>query len=76
MQVKYWRRKWQPTVVFLVGKSHAQRRLAGYSPWGQKESDTTERLTNDKQDLSGDGVGMPLKSQHAHHQIFFTIFTL
>ena len=33
------RRKWQPTSVFLPGKSH---RLTGYSPWGPKESDTTE----------------------------------
>ena len=39
-----WRRKWQPTPVFLPGKSHGQRNLAGYSPWGHKESDTTERL--------------------------------
>ena len=29
-----WRRKWQPTLVFLPGKSHGQRSLAGYSPWG------------------------------------------
>ena len=40
-----WRRKWQPTPVFLPGESHGQRRLAGYSPWGHKESDTTEWLT-------------------------------
>ena len=39
-----WRRKWQPTPVFLPGKSHGQRSLVGYSPWGHKESDTTERL--------------------------------
>ena len=31
-----WRRKWQPTSVFLPGKSHGQRNLAGYSPWGHK----------------------------------------
>jgi len=31
-----WRRKWQPTPVFLLGKSHGQRTLAGYSPWGHK----------------------------------------
>ena len=37
-----WRRKWQPTPVFLPGKSHGQRNLAGYSPWGRKESDMTE----------------------------------
>ena len=29
-----WRKKWQPTPVFLPGKSHGQRSLAGYSPWG------------------------------------------
>ena len=28
-----WRRKWQPTSVFLPGKPHGQRSLAGYSPW-------------------------------------------
>ena len=31
-----WRRKWQPTPVFLPGKSHRQRSLVGYSPWGCK----------------------------------------
>ena len=31
-----WRRKWQPTPVFLPGESHRQRSLAGYSPWGYK----------------------------------------
>ena len=39
-----WGRKWQPTPVFLPGKSHEQKKLVGYSPWGWKESDTTERL--------------------------------
>ena len=37
-----WRRKWQPTPVFLPGKFHEQRNLAGYSPWGHKESDMTK----------------------------------
>ena len=37
-----WRRAWQPTPVFLLGESHGQRRLAGYSPWGYKESDMTK----------------------------------
>ena len=37
-----WRRKWQPTPVFLPGKSHGWRSLLGYSPWGCKQSDTTE----------------------------------
>ena len=39
-----WRRRWQPTPVFLPGKSHGQRNLVVYSPWGCKESDTTLQL--------------------------------
>ena len=39
-----WRRKWQPTPVILPGKFHGLRRLVGYSPWGCKESDTTEQF--------------------------------
>ena len=38
----HWRRKWQPTAVFLPGESHWQRSLVGCSPWGCTESDTTE----------------------------------
>jgi len=37
-----WNRNWQPTPVFMPGESHGQRNLAGYSSWGQKESDMTE----------------------------------
>ena len=36
-----WRRKWQPTPVFLPVRSHGQRSLANYSPWGHEESDMT-----------------------------------
>ena len=39
-----WRTKWQPTPVFLPRESHGQKSVVGYSPWGRKESDTTERL--------------------------------
>ena len=38
----HWRRKWQPTAVFLPEESHGQRSLVGCSPWGRTESDTTE----------------------------------
>ena len=38
-----WRRARQPSAVFLPGQFHGQRSLAGYSPWGHKESDTAER---------------------------------
>ena len=41
-----WKRKWQPTPVFLPRKSRGQRSLASYSQWGCKESDMTEQLNN------------------------------
>ena len=40
-----WRRQWHPTPVLLPGKPHGRRSLVGYSPWGHKESDTTEQQT-------------------------------
>ena len=36
-----WRRKWQPTPVFMPGKMHGQRSLVGYNTWGSKELDMT-----------------------------------
>ena len=38
----HWRRKWQPTPVFLPGESEGWRSLVGCRPWGRTESDTTE----------------------------------
>ena len=38
-----WGRNGQPTPVVLPGKSHGRRSLAGYSPWGRRELDTTEQ---------------------------------
>ena len=40
-----WRRERPPIPVFCPGESHGQGSLVGYSPWGRKESDTTERLS-------------------------------
>ena len=37
-----WRKKWQPTPVFLPGESHGKRSLVGYRPQGCKDADTTE----------------------------------
>ena len=37
-------KEWQPTPVFLPGRSHGQRSLVGYSPWALKEPDTIEQL--------------------------------
>ena len=57
-----WRRKRQPTPLLLPGKSHGWRSLVGYSPWGRKESDTTEWL-HFLFSLSciGEGNGNPLR---------------
>ena len=46
-----WRKKWQLIPVFLPGKSPGQRDLVGYSPWGLKESDMTERLHSNTNDI-------------------------
>ena len=43
-----WRRKWQPTPVFLPGESHGQRSLVGYSPWGHRHN----RMTKPKRILA------------------------
>ena len=40
--VLFWRRKWQPTPVFLPGEFHGQRSVAGFRSWGRKGSDMTE----------------------------------
>ena len=75
-----WRRKWQPTPVLLPGKSHGQRSLLSYSPWGRRESDATERLPSlclvvfsaagpgasveDRPEKAGDGVQAPHRRHH------------
>ena len=43
---------WLPPPVLLPGESHGQRSLAGYSPWGPKESDTTERLSSSSSSIA------------------------
>ena len=60
----HWRRKWQTTPVFLPGESQGQRSLVGCScsPWGLKESDTTERLHfHFSLSCIGEGNGNPLQ---------------
>ena len=61
-----WRRKWQPTPVFLAGESQGQRSLAGYSPWGCKE--LTARLSTHKLVQQSDSV------TRTHISIFFSLF--
>ena len=56
------RRQWNPTPVLLPGKSHGQRSLIGCSPWGLKESNTTEQLHfHFSLSCIGEGNGNPLQ---------------
>ena len=58
----WWRRKWQPTPVFLPGESHGRRSLVGCSPWGHEESDTTEwHHFHFSLSCIGEGNGNPLQ---------------
>ena len=59
-----WRRKWQPTPVFLPGKSHGWSSLAGYSPWGCKELDMTEQLTHKDKKTKGQREKVWNENQH------------
>ena len=59
-RAKKWRRRWHPTPVLLPGKPHGQRSLVGYSPWGRKESDTTEQF-HFHFSCTGEGNGNPLQ---------------
>ena len=62
LRVTVWRRKWHLTPVLLPGKSHGWRGLMGYSPWGLKESDTTEWLHfHFSLKCIGEGNGNPLQ---------------
>ena len=58
----HWRRQRPPTPVLLPGKSHGWRSLVGCSPWGRKESDTTEPLPFQfSLSCIGEGNGNPLQ---------------
>ena len=62
IQIRLRRRQWQPIPVLLPGKSHGWRSLVGCSPWGRKESDTTERLHfHFSLSCIGEGNGNPLQ---------------
>ena len=69
-----WRREWQPTPVFLPGESDGWRSLGGYSPWGCKDSDTTEQLSIAQQTVTSYGfmgslMGMKEKTQCVAHNL-------
>ena len=58
-----WSRNWQPAPVFLPGESHGQRSLMGNSPWGHKESDTTEQWKTHNIDTLRDKLQSKSKMQ-------------
>ena len=76
------KKKWQPTPVFLTGKSHGQRSLKGYSPWNCKESDKTEPLNMRFSDfkfmwsLNGSRYEMEHGSRHKMTFSCARVFTL
>ena len=49
----HWRRKWQPTPVFLPGESQGRGSLVGCCLWGHTESDTTEATQQQQHYLCG-----------------------
>ena len=63
-----WSRKWQPMLVFLTGKFHAQRSLAGYSLRGHKELDMTERLSTHTQAPIKQTCFLAVKIIYAYHR--------
>ena len=77
-----WRRKWQPTPVFLPGEPHGQRSLGGYSPQGRKELDTTEQLHSLTHSFTRNKVivssihGSPLQNLfNVHLYLFYLVDT-
>ena len=66
-----WRRAWQPTLALLPGESHGQRSLAGYSPWGRQESDTTEVTAHTQEEMNV--LGSP-ETTEKYFKIIFQIF--
>ena len=73
-----WRRKWQPTPVFLPGEFHGQKSLTGNSPWGREESDTTKvtqqaRTRIGKQDMPYAILCQPRAAFKGHGNIFTVV---
>ena len=83
----HWRRKWQPTPVFLPGESQGRGSLVGCCLWGRTESDTTEATQQQQQQvgehvevleewstLRGHGSSVPLPTYHTLHISSFWMF--
>ena len=57
-----WSRKWQPTPIFLPGKSHGQRSLVGSIHGVTKDLDMTERLNNNKATIQEENLYIQMKT--------------
>ena len=64
-----WRRTWQPTPVFLPGKSHEQRSLMGYSPWAHKDPDTQFSSVTQLCPTLCDSIDRSTPAFPVHHQL-------
>ena len=72
-----WNRKCQSISVFLPGQFHWQRGLAGYSPWGRKESDMTECTHRQTEKmLTSEAIGMASRSLNCNAENFILIIWL
>ena len=67
----HWRRKWQPTPVFLPGESQGQRSLVGCHLWGHTESDTTEVTQQQQQQDSYNSVNYLFNSNKSCEKVFW-----
>ena len=70
-----WKKKWQPTSVFLPGESHGQRSLEVYSPWGCKQLDMTEQLTTAFFLLSLQELRVSQEDRMIHRHLSLTAWT-
>ena len=68
-----WRRKWQPTPVFLPGEFHGQRSVAGYNPWGHKRVRCELATKQQQQKLLTIGSHICLVQWLAHHVYYYKL---
>ena len=66
-----WQRKWKSTLILLPGKFHRQRSLARYSPWGVKESNTTEATERSR--ARARSLSLSLSHTHTHTHTHHTL---
>ena len=67
-----WRREWRLTSVSLPEEFHGQRNPVGYSPWGRKESDTTERLNTHTHSLKKSSAVIHRKNNRTVNKVYKT----